>query len=1216
MENALNTQRGNPADSMEPKYDYIFGFGSIINTETHAPWLALQQEENGKESYVLPGQRAKILAKFGYRRGWTFRSNTGFTALGIFPTQEKATDVNGVLFRITHEMLAGFDVREVGYDRVEVPRDCIELFPRLAQENPVDASYTNKSECELNIQPNETMWIYVPRQCFQANEDHPILQSYVDTVLQGCLEWGGEHMAKEFVETTTQWSPYFLNDTPSSRRPWLYRKEYSTIDRILSQNPATHFADRRHPEEFASTFLIKMMRGAWSIPRRSTVFTGRDAELRQIHARLTAQRTEQRVAKLEVAGMGGVGKTQLCTEYCYRYFPSYYGLVIWLRAPSAESVAAGYRQLMADTTGMDVKDKDTDEVVAEVKARLFLSKVPWLLVFDNLEDHSLLDKFVPNGGSGHVLVTTRLINTDNVDFGDQTMILGCFNPQESVELLCRAAGEHNICCSEQHVDAAHKLADHLGHLPLALGMAAAYMRRCDVDCSEYLARYVASETSGALHLGHEAVSSSLSLSLEAIKTENPIAWDALRLLGWLGPDQITKKLLRSLLSTKHTRDKEIAQAVSAREAALERSDLLSRSLPLAVGGVALLSILATASQVHAGHPKSGVRNIVLAALVSVSAVVTLTIQSKRPRAPPNQPATPTLPMKRSSSFSADVFEQTDRTWKLLKSFSILAVKEGKGSMHRLLAQALRVSQSEQEGRYNLEICLQALLQAWTFKPEQVDTWQDSTLVLEHVKAVVMHSIEQNVWSIETAILSKEAGVFSAMSLNRFEEAQFSLEQSLRILDGVDQTNPAHIQAQAAALHELGRVFRYEGKFRQAEEALSKALKIRNRLATQNLDERSGVAATLHEFGVLEVKNHNLDSAAAFLQQALDLRRTLEMESPGEEIEADCASTLHQLAAVQVALKPPSLDQAESLLKEALTLNMQIGQRAATLKQLARVAIRRGEFDIAEKSLAQALELYVELYGKSTLHINVAAVKFQQGALAFQREQFEQAWIHFSDCLRARRHVYAFSQGNHLEVSSVLHELGCVAFAQRRFPKACEMLTAEKQILDQLYDASSQRQRLLQSLLTNLTWLRKCAKERGDEAEVRKLTAERSELKRKVKQHIPDVTEQTSGHPPNLSLQREALRCRLAARKYALAAPESQEASKKELIAVLSSLRKEIESSPVCPMQEASVHFHETISDALTNPNKRSIIFEACDDLRDVLRDHGLQVQDVVQTSKR
>jgi hypothetical protein len=79
------------------------------------------------------------------------------------------------------------------------------------------------------------------------------------------LAWGGTQMAADFVASTSNWSPYFLNDTPSSRRPWLFRKEYETIDRILRQNPATHYADRRHPEEFATAYLIKMMRGAYFV---------------------------------------------------------------------------------------------------------------------------------------------------------------------------------------------------------------------------------------------------------------------------------------------------------------------------------------------------------------------------------------------------------------------------------------------------------------------------------------------------------------------------------------------------------------------------------------------------------------------------------------------------------------------------------------------------------------------------------------------------------------------------------------------------------------------------------------------------------------------------------------------------------------------------------------------------------------------------------------
>ena len=139
-----------------------------------------------------------------------------------------------------------------------------------------------------------------------------------------------------------------------------------------------------------------------------------------------------------------------------------------------------------------------------------------------------------------------------------------------------------------------------------------------------------------------------------------------------------------------------------------------------------------------------------------------------------------------------------------------------------------------------------------------------------------------------------------------------------------------------------------------------------------------------------MKKHNLDSAASFLGQSLQIRRSLD-DVHCDQINANSAATLHQLAAISVARKPPSLDKAKVLLQEALSLSRQIGQRAATLKQLARVTIRQGNLDQADFFLEQALELYIELYGDNKLHINIAAVKFQQGALALQREQLDEAW---------------------------------------------------------------------------------------------------------------------------------------------------------------------------------------------------------------------------------
>lgn len=729
------------------------------------------------------------------------------------------------------------------------------------------------------------------------------------------------------------------------------------------------------------------------------------------------------------------------------------------------------------------------------------------------------------------------------------------------------------------------------------------MRKCDVDCSEYLSRY--SESSGT-QLGHEAVSSSLSLSLEAIKTENLVAWNALRLLCWLGPDQITKKLLRSLFMAKIAKDSAQANRIKSGRTALTTSSCLT----MMTVGIVSCSVIVIGSRTLERSRTLWRRSTVGAAiLLSASTVVVLVLRQTQ-RSKLNNDSQPSI--ARSSSFSGDVFEQADQTWEVLKSFSILVVKDKKGSMHRLLAQALRQSQDKLEAENNLDICLQAASQTWTFKPADVATWQESASVLEHVKAVVSHSVEQKQWSLQAAVLSSEAGVFSAMALNRFEQAQAALEESLLILDGIGDA-VLTMRIRATSLYELGRVFRYEGNLVKSEEALKKSLDILHQLARKDPNVQHEVAATLHELGVLEVKKHNLDSAATFLQQALGLRRKLEVESPAENMEAECASTLHQLAAVHVAQKPPALDQAELLLKEALALNMQLYQRAGTLKLKARVAIRRGDFDIAEKSLAQALELYVELYGESTHHINVAAVKFQQGTLAFQRAQYEQAWLHFSDCLRTRRHVYAYSQGNHLEVSSVLHKLGCVAFAQKRISKACEMLTAEKEVLDQLHLTSSRPERLLHARLTNLTWLRKCAKEKGAEDEIRKIVSERQSLERKGKQHAFQA-EISHAYVSTSSLQRELLHCRSAARHFAMSKPENEGTCREELNISLQRLSREMDESSDCPMKQAALIFLEKISESLSVLNKQ-VIFEACDDLRDSLRKHGTQVVDSIHGKK-
>mgnify|MGYP005847741093 CR=1 FL=1 len=1244
-------------------FEYVFGFGSIMNSSTHSTW----QTDAKSEETDLPGRIVKIKKSFGYGRYWNFRSTTGFTALGVSRVRNhnnNLRNMNGVLFRVPSSMMPGFDRREAGYDKVSIPLEYIQVCD---QEYP-KSSKRPRSAFELQL--SSKIWIYVPKEshCREADENHPLLQSYVDTVLQGCLEWGGEKMAEDFILSTGKWSSFFLNDIPNSRRPWLFRKEYDTIDRVLQRHAElTHYADRRHPEEFASTFLLRRMRGTWSLPRRNHMFTGRDTELGQIHARLTrsyhngsgsysdyyeASSSSGSVSYLEVTGLGGVGKSSICAEYCYRHFPSSYGLVVWLNAESAEALVADYRQLLADLADVDINasNKDnvnnntTEEVIGEVKTRLFRSNVPWLLVFDNLEDRKLLRTFVPRGAAsgskGHVLITTRLFDVELGQGPTSSLVLGCLSSYESFEMLKRALGPEYFNNDNRNKNemAAREICERLGHLPLALGMAAAYMHRCDVGAAEYIERYVRSEKGGRSLLRHQAgrlhdynltVTASLSLSLKAIEKEHLTASDMLRLLCWLGPDQITKAVIRALLNAKTKADEERRlEEEKQQQKSHHRADD-PRALPANVGILLLLGLVVLGSTAAVSWSKGNSANrlhlglgLLATSSLGVSTGIAFSFSSWRQKMEDPMAPEPELKLVRRQSsgggLPVDEFEQSDLIWNILKSFSILQVKEGKGTMHRLLSQSLRDSQSKHESCYNIEICAEAMPRIWTFDAKNTETWQSSLSVVEHVKALVTHSVEQDVspdLTLRTGILSKEAAVFIQMALNGFKEAQTFLELALKIFDKCgdqgDQKSKQHAisNAKAEALHELGRVLRYQGNFTDSEEALLSALSIREDLALHYISASHSVADTLHELGVLEVKKHNLDSSQIYLTKALDLRRSLGMQ--GDEIDADCAATLHQLATVHVARKPPLLDEAEKLLQEALRLSRQIGQRAATLKQLARVTIRQGLLDTAEGYLRKALELYIELYGDRAMHINIAAVKFQQGALALQRDQLKQAWIHFSECLRIRRHVYAYarpmetSDGKasgdplHLEVSCVLHELGSVAFAQGLFSQALEMLLAERSILEKLEGSSMHVDRLLQSRLTNLTWLRKCAKEIGDEDAAAKYTTDRLQLKSKQKARTKELYVQKKSAMS--SLQEAALQCRLSVRQFVLAkCSDSSVISKDDVLSRLARLGEEVEKSSSSSMGKAARQFHDCVLDSMRLckcEETRSELLQACDCLR-------------------
>jgi hypothetical protein len=105
-------------------------------------------------------------------------------------------------------------------------------------------------------------WVYVPAIPGKepgaglppADIRFPVLESYIDVVVEGALEYGPE-FAREIIVTTKGWSEYWLNDRELARRPWVFDSRSAAVDKILAAY-APDFAERKFPEEFAAKYLL------------------------------------------------------------------------------------------------------------------------------------------------------------------------------------------------------------------------------------------------------------------------------------------------------------------------------------------------------------------------------------------------------------------------------------------------------------------------------------------------------------------------------------------------------------------------------------------------------------------------------------------------------------------------------------------------------------------------------------------------------------------------------------------------------------------------------------------------------------------------------------------------------------------------------------------------------------------------------------------------
>jgi hypothetical protein len=265
----------------------------------------------------------------------------------------------------------------------------------------------------------------------------------------------------------------------------------------------------------------------WTVPHpRNPNFTGREELLHNLREKLTSG--QPAALTQAIHGLGGVGKTQLATEYAYRY-STYYDAVLWVRAEEPTTLAADFAGLASELGIPDLDSRDQSVAVSAV-LRWLRENPRWLLAFDNAPGGTEISGYLPPGGRGHVLITSR--NRHWREYA-QPLVVEVMARGEAIKFLLTRTGQTDE-------GAAHKLAEELGYLPLALAQAGAYIDQKETSLIEYLSLVQKHGTKvlPATDSYPGTLAATWDLSFQAVRSHLPAAADLLNLCAFFAPDDI------------------------------------------------------------------------------------------------------------------------------------------------------------------------------------------------------------------------------------------------------------------------------------------------------------------------------------------------------------------------------------------------------------------------------------------------------------------------------------------------------------------------------------------------------------------------------------------------------------------------------------------------------------------------------------------------------
>jgi len=199
-------------NQFDKESNWIFGYGSLINKES--------RNKTGQSGEVIPVRVMDI------KRQWSLVvEEMNLTASGAI--YSKGSICNGIIYQVDESELPKFDAREIpfGYSRIALNKREIKALMGYSL-------------------PQGIFWVYVANNPSLPSRKNSIIQSYIDVILTGCLDYS-EDFAREFIQTTEFWEYPWVNDRAKPVYPRAMKNpNIKKIDQMLREEVPREFGKR------------------------------------------------------------------------------------------------------------------------------------------------------------------------------------------------------------------------------------------------------------------------------------------------------------------------------------------------------------------------------------------------------------------------------------------------------------------------------------------------------------------------------------------------------------------------------------------------------------------------------------------------------------------------------------------------------------------------------------------------------------------------------------------------------------------------------------------------------------------------------------------------------------------------------------------------------------------------------------------------------------